>query len=288
MLRRYAVPVGIVMACALCGAAAAETTISTTVAPTITVGNGDTVSVVGGGSVTAGTVSGGAGSNAINVSAGGVLNVFGGSISGGSVTTGGSAVGISQSGGQVNISGGSITGGSVAGGGFVYGLYMTGGTATITGGNLHGGHADITGGGAGAIRAVGGSLTIRGGTIQGGDSVTDGSGAYAIYGSGATISLYGGTVLAGTNSSAKGFYVNHGALNIYGSGFNYAYGSMAAGTGTLTGTLSDGSALNTTYELLSSGSYNGAINLIYSPVPEPSSAALLALGGIALLTRRRT
>lgn len=74
-------------------------------------------------------------------------------------------------------------------------------------------------------------------------------------------------------------------LYIYGYGFNWDYGAIAAGTGTITGFLSDGTAINYAFDRGTSGNYTGTIELVYA-VPSPAGIALLGLAGIFRSRRR--
>jgi hypothetical protein len=80
---------------------------------------------------------------------------------------------------------------------------------------------------------------------------------------------------------SAGIEAQGGTINVYGSGFDYAYGPISASSGTLTGTLSDGSPLNLTFFQESPG------EIILNPTPEPATLSLLALGGLAMLRRRK-
>jgi hypothetical protein len=68
-------------------------------------------------------------------------------------------------------------------------------------------------------------------------------------------------------------------ITIYGTCFNYPYGPLTDVSGTLTGTLHNGQAINCYFRTYD----NGSIIL----APEPATIALLGLGGLALLKRRK-
>jgi hypothetical protein len=235
-----------------------------------------------------GAVQGGANQDALQISAGGLVNVSGGGVTGGSAVNG-NANAISMNGGALNISAGTITGGTIQGGGTGNALTVgfLGGTVNITGGMLKGGAVTTGGGGAGAIWASAGTVTVRSGTIQGGSAGQPGEASAGIYDAGATINIYGGTILPGSSGSlTPALYFTHGTMNIYGTNFNYPYGALTSGSGTLTGILSDGSPLNAPFKFESPSV--ATMNLVQqAPVPEPASLSLLALGTIPLLTRRK-
>ena len=173
--------------------------------------------------------------------------------------------------GSVNIQGGKVTGGNVLGGSgnsWLYGVDTYGGTVNIYGG-------DITAG------------TDLGGSSQNNFLV-------GIIAWGGTINIYGGSISGGSVSGANHFSpvdisADGGTINIAGSSFNYSYGPITSQSGTLTGTLADGTPVDWVFSIALGSA--GGIDLI--PVPEPGTAALsmLALfgvaGGAALRHRRR-
>ena len=74
-------------------------------------------------------------------------------------------------------------------------------------------------------------------------------------------------------------------LFIYGYDFNFAYGAITAETGTLTGFLSDGTAISYGFDRGTTGAYTGTIELVYA-VPSPAGLALLGLAGLVRSRRR--
>lgn len=74
-------------------------------------------------------------------------------------------------------------------------------------------------------------------------------------------------------------------LFIYGYDFNWGYGAIAAETGTLTGFLSDGTAISYAFDRGTTGAFTGTIELVYA-VPSPAGIALLGLAGLVRSRRR--
>ena len=68
-------------------------------------------------------------------------------------------------------------------------------------------------------------------------------------------------------------------ITIAGSGFNYPFGEIPDSAGTLTGMLANGDPIDAPFSI-----YDNASIVL---VPEPATLSLLALGGLALLSRRR-
>lgn len=94
-------------------------------------------------------------------------------------------------------------------------------------------------------------VEIRGGTI---DLTESGGGSLTTFvaADNSRVDIYGGTFdLSWTSRPSHyiGFRSNDNALvTIYGSSFNYPYGSVAASTGTITGTLSDDSPFSLKFD----------------------------------------
>ena len=142
--------------------------------------------------------------------------------------------------------------------------------ANITGGGLlddlqttDSAVANVSGGAIASMDAGGGSsiINVTGGVITG-----------SMDPNGGTINLSGGFV--GETDAFNG-----GVLNIFGSGFNFPLGVISDETGTITGTLADGSALSLSF----AQDPASTITLI----PEPSPAFLLASGLVAMAVARR-
>ena len=172
-----------------------------------------TGTIVGNG---AGTASGGI----LKVGNKGVLNVYGGTITGGRVgeDCGGGNVRVE---GTFNLYGGTIIGGQAPwhGGNFS----VSSGIVNIYGGTVEAGQAIGAGrGGNFYLTGAPAELNIYGGTITGGISAGTGGNAYV--NSGASVNIYGGIVKDGVADSGKGFnfYVSgvkdgkHSSLMMYG------------------------------------------------------------------------
>jgi hypothetical protein len=125
--------------------------------------------------------------------------------------------------------------------------------------NVFGGKASFTARDSGTVNVIGG----------------DGHGVDAYDAS--KVSISGGVIqgiVAGWTSETHTCVVT-----IEGSGFNYPYGAIADASGTLTGTLADGTAIDCPFET------HGGASIVL--VPEPAALSLLALGALAMLRRRR-
>jgi hypothetical protein len=89
-------------------------------------------------------------------------------------------------------------------------------------------------------------------------------------------------VIAGTNAS----YVA-GSINVTSGQF--ATISEVGGNVSLSGgTVTDGDTLDLSFDVLIPPSVNFTLDVTQTPVPEPASMSLLALGGLAALRRRRS
>ncbi|MEM1166506.1 MAG: hypothetical protein AAGI30_09490 [Planctomycetota bacterium] len=115
----------------------------------------------------------------------------------------------------------------------------------------------------------------------------------------ATIEIFGGTFATGgldnqdVGVSAAGF----AEVIIYGTGFqidgeDVAFGEIAANSGVLTGTLFNGSSLETNFTRINQRigfgvRVRGTITLVEQIIPTPGSAALLALAVFTTARRRR-
>ena len=279
---------------------------------TVSVSNHTTLDLLAGGGVNGGS---GSFTQVIGVSAyeNCTMNMNGGSVVGGTVY-GGQAIGLADTGGTVNINGGSIAGGTGNEGNTIgifvgsdtvniYGGTISGGTTTqgqaggidalpgstvnIYGGTIVGGTTN-SGDGFGVVAQNGSTVNIHGGTVMGAASISgSGSQAEAILGApGGTVNIYGGTItgagtVTGSGVTVYGICPEGGTVNIYGTGFNYALGPISALTGTVTGTLADGTPFNEVFL------QNAAAEIVLFAAPEPSSLILLALGGLLVLRRSR-
>ncbi|HEY1683980.1 MAG TPA: PEP-CTERM sorting domain-containing protein [Tepidisphaeraceae bacterium] len=228
---------------------------------------GGTVNVSGGAVTAANTPSGVASeSSAIyfdNIGVGGVLNISGGTVSAGS-TNGppnvSEAIEVNNSAAQINISGGLVTSGTTGTGDI--NLLFAGDILTVTGGTIQ------SNTNASAIFSRG-LVDIYAGTIQ-----TDGT---AILNQGGTVKIYGGTITGTGNGEINN---EIGTIDIYGTSFNYPFGPISADLGSLVGTLSNGSPIDTTFDRADSAP------IVLIRLPEPGSLALIALG-CGLLLRRK-
>ena len=165
---------------------------------------------------------------------------------------------------SLNISGGSFHNSSdgiftivpgvidISGGSFNtnvnHGLFAGGDTqAIITGG-------DLSNNQQGALYAQGSSISVSGGTFT-----TAGTGGFDAWSDGGAINIYGGTYDASGSLTAFSAF-NGGTINFFGSGLQLSGSSSGnSGGGTLTGTLSDGTAINSDYGFFTS--QGGTINL---------------------------
>lgn len=158
--------------------------------------------------ISAGTISGGDGTQAKNGVGGGLLYINSGTvtISGTAVMENGYATNgglIRQDGGTLDIQGGTLRDGKASGDGG--NIYRGGGTLTISGGSISGGDADD-----GGNLYFAGSATISGGTISDGTATNGGN----IFQSSGTVTLSGGTITKGEAKYGGNIYAYHGSLNI--------------------------------------------------------------------------
>ncbi len=141
-----------------------------------------------------------------------VVNLYGGTIEGKTVTTNGGAVNIIK-GNQLNMYGGTITGGSAKYGGAI--RTSDGSTFNMYGGTIEGNTATASGG---AIYAKGtGRIQLRGGTITDNSATTDGGNIFVA--DSVTVDIYDGAVLTkGTAGNEGGNLRNNSqnVINIYG------------------------------------------------------------------------
>jgi hypothetical protein len=281
--------------------------------------NGASITVAGAGATTYGVYSDGAlniyggsiscsgGYPEYGAYANGPLNVYGGTINasvcglaGGTVQGGAIDVGVGVQGGTMNITGGAMGGVGTAGGtvnigacvvsatgqgwsnGWNQAVSTSGGVTNILpGSNIR----SVSGDWDAGVDNEGGTVNIKGGNIFASAGGAPSAAIECLYGGGTT-NIWGGKITySGYSRPYNGGYcggivAESGTINIYGSGFNYPFGSISATSGELIGTLSDGSAIDLTFDLASSG------QIVLYQAPEPATLPLLALGGLAMLRRR--
>ena len=130
------------------------------------------------------------------------------------------------------------------------------------------------------------TVNIYGGNITGGEADSAGYPAYSIginsMGN-SKVNIYGGYISAGVASSTPEqahsigiVAVDSSIVTIYGKDFNFDYGSINNYSGSLTGTLSDGTYLNIRFQRQSVG------QIILSPIPEPTTLLLFGLGAAVI------
>jgi PEP-CTERM motif len=207
--------------------------------------------------------------------------------------------------GPVQVSGGTFQGGAGNGGGNgAYFVNLDAGVSnnlSITGGTFQGGDATsaVGGGGSALSLATNGVASVTGGTFIGGlNGASIGGQGFSL-----TFSGGGGSVLNVAGGLFSGpiesLLMIGDSMNFFGQGFQL---QDLGGTEWLSGTLADGTALdvqlyiymydaNSSYETSLLQLPNGEEELRFvaavSPVPEPSSWLLLALGGIGLAIASR-
>jgi len=189
-------------------------------------------------------------------------------------------------------------------------------SVTITGGAIKGrlqayNNASVTmsDGSIGTIMLARDNTTINmsGGSIRDGiqlsnyatATVTGGTLACLAAWDNATVTMTGGSIgvglgiynngtiyLDGTDFQVNGQTLSNGdKLSDYGMFFEGVEG-WGYYTGTITGTLADGSVLDNEFNIYNTGDNAGIGNIII--IPEPCSMVLLGLGGLVLMRKRRT
>lgn len=169
-------------------------------------------------------------------------------------------------------------------------------SVTITGGTIgdnltveNDATAEVFGGSVGDdVEAIGGGARV---TLRGGDFGGDIEAAR-----GGEIDIFGGEIgtnpiLFDTGIGASSF----STITLYGQDFTIdgspvGFGAISPLSGTLAGTLSDGSTFSMPFQRINTRPFFrppvfGDIVLVDQPVPEPSTLALLAIGSAALLRR---
>lgn len=262
----------------------------------VSVSNATTVDFLGGSSAT-GLNAGTAGS-AVMVTGASTATVNGGNLLGGNDTDGGGGFGghgINAADSSVLINSGSLTGGNKTGSGFGgYGISANNSDVTITGGTILGGNNAGSGFGGFGLLQNGGTLDVSGGSITGGDGSSIAGFAMNLFDVSGSIS--GGSFAIGSGFGSNLVSASNTTLDILGGAFEtgklwnlsdgsvfnvFGTGLVLTGTtsGTLSGTLQDGSSINVNYNL-SSFTASSVININpqSTQVPEPGMLALFGLG----------
>ena len=126
----------------------------------------------------------------------GSLTINGGTINGGSASTGGAIR--AESGTTITMKDGTISGGTATNGGCVF---LEGATMTMSGGIITGGEASSKGGG---VLINGGSLTMTGGSITGNDALYDYAGGVHVNTASSKLIVSGNAQITGnTNNGGK-------------------------------------------------------------------------------------
>jgi hypothetical protein len=237
-----------------------------------------------------------------------IINVTGGTITGGSganVTSG--AVGLSTTSSTVNITGGTITGGNAIGVGTGepgLDFFSTANSLTISGGTIQGGSEphSSTGGTPGAIFDLEGSSAtamISGGNFIGGTATGSNLGpAMEVYGvSGASMTISGGQFTGGqfgANYPGETLVTLYDGGSLKFVGTNISFSPIIPGEpyALVTGTYLDGSQLSIslylTFPVILTETLTSLTLTAPVIVPEPPSFLLNALGllGVAAIAWR--
>jgi hypothetical protein len=157
----------------------------------------------------------------------------------------GSATGVFVLGGTVNISGGSIDG-SIAG------VNLNSGTVTVSSGSISSGYLEVY------IR--GGTATISGGSVSGSSYgvLVPSGGTVNISGGSFTGSIVGVTAPGGTASISGGSFSGSWGLAVQSGTMTISGCGLKLSGNQLTGTLQDGTPINTRTGNLSAGSLQNA------------------------------
>lgn len=265
----------------------------------VSVSNATTVNFLGGSSasgLTAATPSAAVESNGAST-----VLVNGGTLLGGNDTNGGFAGGgIRATDSSVVVNSGAVTGGNQIGSFGGFGIEASNSDIVITGGTIQGGNNSGGGFGGFGLRLFGGTLDISGGSISGGDG--NQVAGRALFLSDLSGSISGGSFAIGAGLAGAMVSANNADLDILGGVFEagkswslfgssvfnvFGTGLMLTGTtsGTLSGSLLDGSSINVNYSLFDNAVIN--INPQTQPVPEPGMLVLFGLGFTGLVCVRR-
>jgi formylglycine-generating enzyme required for sulfatase activity len=243
---------------------------------------------IAGGDATSAPSTGAHGGNGLMIGSG-TVNIAGGNILGGtavgSTDTGGhggyGGIGMTVYNGSVSLQGANIRGGQGLGdpasggrgGSGGVGVWVTGGTLNIQSGSIAAGTGTaggLTAGSSGyALDVNNGVVNLLGGSVSGG----------LLYAAGGLVNISGGSLAAASGSTA--FQLFGGTMNIYGSGFNSGFGALTATSGTITGTLADGSIISWKYY----HGTGGTLNLLQAPLIALGNTinATIIAGGTATL-----
>ena len=195
----------------------------------------------------------------------GVVNISGGTVTGGVVTENGGSI-LIEAEGSLHISGGTITGGSATCGGNV--CIAADGTGTMSGGVISDGVASSEGGNL----YVAGNFTMTGGTVQDGNAADGGN--MFLYS--ATTSIKNATISGGTTTSAGGNIVaERGTLSI-GEGTQILNGHAGGKGGSLRAYLS---TVIMTGGTISGGNADGGIHNVWVVAGSSAACKFYMLGG---------
>lgn len=151
-------------------------------------------------------------------------------------------------GGTMNMYGGTVIGGTSNHGGAIY----TSGKINLYGGTIKGG--TVTGTGGGAVCAENAAFTMYGGTINGGTATatSNGGGAVALYGS-TVFTMKGGTISNGVSLKGADYCGGGNILIRNGATFNMEKGIITGGTGVRGGNICNMGTLNISGGIIENG-----------------------------------